>query len=70
MAFDSANSAFLMLTDIASFYGLSAPAFRKECLSRGIDLKGHKQKYSPREVDGIIDALGRPKKVSELLKGI
>jgi hypothetical protein len=66
MISDSVNSSFLMLTDIAQFYGLTAPSFRKECKIRGIELKGHKQKYSPKEVDRIIEALGVPKTVKEI----
>jgi hypothetical protein len=62
------QSAFWILTDLASLYGLTAPKFRKECEKRGIALKGHKEKYSPKEVEGILAALGVPKKMSEVGK--
>ena len=62
----TSHSAFWLLTDIAGLYGVSAPLFRKECVKRGIMLKGKKEKYSPKEVSGIIDVLGRPVKASEV----
>lgn len=66
MALTTSYSSFWLLTDIASLYGVSAPLFRKECVKRGIVLKGKKEKYSPKEVNSIIEVLGRPVKASEV----
>ncbi len=67
VGFAEDDKSTLLLTDIASLYGMNAPSFRKECEMRGVNLKGHKQKYSPKEIDTIIQALGVPKTVKQLL---
>ncbi|WP_428658158.1 hypothetical protein [Runella sp.] len=68
MALTASYSHFWILTDIAGLYGLKAPDFRKECIKRGIALKSAKQKYSPKEVDSIIEVLGKPRSVHEVVK--